>query len=268
MSLFNFDEPMLLCFFAVLVRYGTLMAVLPITGDKVVPAPVKVLLALAATVAIFPGLMATGQVKPGEALLWGATAGGIVRTVGMEAAFGLVLGYTAKLAFDAISFGANLTGTFMGFAMASAYDPHQETQSQVVAEIQMALVMLLFLALDGHHLMLRASLASYDVVGLGQAGLGELLARRLTEITGLVVRFGIQLAAPVAVSIFAVNVVFGIMSKAMPQLNVLVLSFAVTALVGLAVMFLGMPEFLAAAGDVLGRMTEWLEAVKAAMGGR
>jgi flagellar biosynthetic protein FliR len=268
MSLFNFDEPMMLSFFAVLVRYGTLVAVLPLTGDKMVPAPAKVLLALTATIAIFPALMSSGQVKPGDALIWGATAGGIVRTVGMEALFGAALGYTSRLAFDAISFGSNLTGTFMGFAMASAYDPHHENQTQVVAEIQMALAMLVFLALDGHHAMLRASLASYDVVGLGQAGFGDLLGRRLTEITSLVIRFGIQLAAPVAVSIFAVNVAFGVMAKAMPQLNVLVLSFAVTSLVGLAVMFFGMPEFQGASAEVLARMVDWIEAVKAALGGR
>lgn len=268
MSLFNFDEPMLLSFFAVLVRYGTLVAVLPLTGDKMVPGPAKVLLAMTATIAIFPALMKSGQVRPGDALVWGATAGGIVRVVGLEALFGACLGYVAKLAFDAISFGANLAGTFMGFAMASAYDPHQEAQTQVVAEIQMALAMLVFLAVDGHHLMLRASLASYDVVGLGQATFGELLGNRLTEMTGLVIRFGIQLAAPVAVSIFAVNVAFGVLAKAMPQLNVLVLSFAVTALVGLAVMFLGMPEFQGVAAEITGRMGDWLEGAKQAMGGR
>ena len=50
----------------------------------------------------------------------------------------------------------------MGFSTASQYDAHQESQSQVVAQIQMAIAILLFLALDGHHLMLRASLSSYS----------------------------------------------------------------------------------------------------------
>jgi flagellar biosynthesis protein FliR len=268
MSLFNFDEPMLLSFFAVLVRYSVLIAVLPITGDKAVPGPAKVLMAFTATVAIFPALMSSGQIRPGDALIWGSSAAGIARTVGLEAMFGLVLGYVARLAFDAISLGSNLVGGFMGFAMASAYDPHQETQTQVVAEIQMAIAMLVFLVLDGHHTMLRASLASYDVVGLGQAGFGDVLGRRLTEITGMVISFGLQLAAPVAISIFAVNVAFGVMAKAMPQMNILVLSFGVTALVGLIVMFLGIPEFQGASAEILSHMSGWMEAAKKAMGGR
>ena len=60
---------------------------------------------------------------------------------------GLVLGYTARLLFDAISLGSNLAGNFMGFAAASTYDPHQESQTQVVAEIQLAIATLMFLAM-------------------------------------------------------------------------------------------------------------------------
>ena len=99
----------------------------------------------------------------------------------------------------------------------------------------------------------------------GRAGVGELFQTRLIEITGQVIRFGIQIAAPVAISIFAVNVVFGIMSKAMPQLNVLVLSLAVTALIGLGVMFLSLPEFQSVASNVLARGVDWLEVMKRAL---
>ena len=59
------------------------------------------------------------------------------------------------------------------------------------------------------------------------------------------IKFGLQLAAPVAVCMFAVNVAFGVLAKAMPQLNILVLSFAVRALVGLVVMFLRFRSFRA-----------------------
>ena len=92
---------------------------------------------------------------------------------------GLVLGFTARLVFDTINFGSNLIGYFMGFATASIYDASQETQTQVVAEIHMAIAMLIFLAMDGHHLMLKASLNSYQVVGLGQASIGTLFAQKL-----------------------------------------------------------------------------------------
>lgn len=267
MSPFNFSEPELLTFFAVLVRFSVLISVLPIVGDRFVPQQVKILLSLAISMALFPALVNTGQVKPADAVVWGRDAVGIVATIGTEALFGVIIGFIARMAFDSISFGANLTGTFMGFAMASTYDPHQENQTQVIAEIQVAVATLIFLALDGHHLMLRAALESYRIVGLGQLQMGAAFSQRLLEITGQVIRLGIQLSAPVAVSIFAVNVAFAVISRAMPQMNVFALSFAVTSLVGLAVMFLGLPEFSEASGAAFERMIEWIGQIERSLAG-
>lgn len=267
-SPFNFSEEEILTFFAVLVRYSVLIAVLPFVGDKAVPTPAKILLSVAVTLALFPALVAGGSVRPGEAIAWGATAGGILGTVALEVLFGLALGFTAKLAFDSVFFGANLVGNFMGFASAATYDPHQESQTQVIAEFQMALAMLIFLVLDGHHLMLRAGLESYQIVGLGKAGLGAVFAQRMVTLTGNVLKFGLVLAAPLAVSLFAVNVAFGVLAKAMPQLNILVLSFSVTAIVGFFALFLTLGEFQGALGIVFSRMEDAMAGVTAAMAGR
>jgi len=270
-DLFNFSQEEVLCFFAVLVRFSVLMAVLPFVGDRVVPTPVKVLLALATTLALFPFLVSQGQVNPQDAAVWGATAGGIFSTMVLEVACALVLGYTARLAFEAVSFGGNLVGTFMGFATASQYDPHQESQSQVVAQIQMAIAMLLFLALDGHHLMLRASLSSYRIVGVGglgafaHGGFNGAFSQRLIDLTGEVIKFGFQLSAPIAICLFGVNVAFGVVAKAMPQINILVLSLAVTSVVGLIILFMSIPEFQGSVSSLFSQMDDWMQSILIAM---
>src|SRR6478735_6529521 len=108
MSLFNFSQEELLCFFAVLVRYSVLMTVLPFVGDRAVPAPIKLLLSLAITIALYPALVRRGQIQPGGALIWGASAGGIAGVVAMEAIFGLIMGFVARMVFDTVTFGGNL----------------------------------------------------------------------------------------------------------------------------------------------------------------
>lgn len=265
MSLFNFNENEILTFFMVLIRFGVLIAVLPITGDRFVPAPAKVLFALAVSIMLFPVLVKTGQIVPAQANQWASTAGGIVGCAALETVFALSLGFTAKLLFDAIHFGANLAGNFMGFASASTYDPHQESQTQIVAELQLAFAMLIFLAMDGHHLMLRSALQSYQIVGLGKVGLNAAFSQRLVDLCGQVLVFGTQMAAPIAVSLFAVNVAFGVMAKAMPQMNVLILSLSVSAFVGMIVMFISIPQFQAAVGGILGRIGEWMDSMMNAM---
>jgi flagellar biosynthetic protein FliR len=271
MSIFNFSMPELMTFFAVLVRYSVLFVVLPFVGDHYVPTPVKILLSLAVSIALFPALVSSGEVRPADAIVWGASAGGIAATVAFEVIFGLILGYTAKLSFESINFGGNLIGNFMGYSIASTYDPSQQSQTQVVAQIQMAIAMLIFLVLDGHHLMLRAALESFKIVGVGgmahfaQAGFNAGTSQKLIDMTSEVIRFGIELSAPIAIVLFGVNLIFGVMAKAMPQLNILVLSVTVTSFVGLIVMFLCVPEFQGAAGNVLTRMGDSMETLMRAM---
>jgi flagellar biosynthesis protein FliR len=263
-NLFDFNQEEMLTFFAVLVRFSVIFALLPIVGDRFVPLPVKVLLSLAVSVALFPAMIASGEVRPNDAMRWGASASSLAGVMAFETVFALIIGFVSRLAFDAVSFGGNLAGSFMGFAMASTYDPHQESQTQVIAEIQMAIAILTFLALDGHHLMLRAALESYKLIGVGGlgtaagAGFGPMMSERLVDLSGQVIKLGVQLGAPVALALFGVNIVFGIVAKAMPQMNILVLSFATSALIGLCVLFVSVPEYVQVVGGVTAKVGEWM----------
>lgn len=268
MSIFNFNIEEIICFFAVLVRFSVLLSVLPFFGDKMIPLPVRILLSLSISIVMFPILVAGHYVRPKDAQFWGSTAGGLIGTIGLEVLFALVLGFSARLAFDGISFGANLVGNFMGFASASIYDPHQESQTEIVAQLQMTLAMLLFVVLDGHHLILKAALESYKVVGLGGMNFSAALMKKMIHMTSEVIRLGLLIASPVAISIFAVNVVFGILSKAMPQLNVFTLSMAVSALIGFIVLFLSIEEFQGVARGVFEQVNESMWTVMQAIGGR
>lgn len=267
-DLFQFSPEEIFSFFAVLVRISVMLAVLPIFGDKIIPAPAKVLLSLAVTFVIFPGLVKQGYVRPADAAIWAENAWGIIRTIGQEALLGLVIGFVAKLVFDAIHIGASIVSNTMGFGMASVYDPHHEAQTTVIAEIQVAIAMLLFLALDGHHLLLRGALDSFRFCGIGEAGMTSLAQMKMIEMSGTVLKYGIQLGAPITIVMFGVNVVFGVFSKTMPQMNILVLSLGISALSGVVVLMLSAPEFQTVAANVLSRTEEWMQGMVIAMAGR
>ncbi len=261
----SFSIAEILLFFAVLVRMSVMVAIVPFLGDRTVPTPVKILFSLAVTFSLFPTLIHLDYIHVDEAARWGMTTSGIVGTTFMEVVAGLVLGFSARLIFEAISFGANLAGTFMGFSMANIYDPHMETQSQVFAQLQMAIAMLLFIILDGHHFMIRAMVDSFRIAGIGHINMGSALSDRLVAFTTEVIRFGVQVGAPVGISIFAVNIVFGVLSKAMPQLNVLSMSFAVTILIGLVATWISMPEFGSVVASLIDHMDIWMRQAAKAM---
>lgn len=256
-----------LTFFAVLVRYGVLFAIVPILGDRMIPMPIKILSTVGITAALYPALVSSHTINPELAALWSSTSSKLIYTIGLESIFGLALGFCSKLVFDGVQFGANLVGNFMGFAAASQFDPHQESQSEVVAQLQMTIAMLLFLVMDGHHLFLHAAMDSYKIVGIGQLNLGSLFAQQLIQMTGDTFILGLQLAAPIAISLFLVNVVYGIMAKNMPQMNILVLSFSVSALVGLLIMMLSLPEYASVLGEHFSFLIEKMRNLMAVMHG-
>ena len=243
MSLFNFDTGEFLAFFSVLVRFSTMLAVLPFFGDRMIPTTIKVLISLCLTVMLFPVLIRTGQVSPAQAEIWGSSSFGIITTVVLEAVFGLVIGFVSRMIFFIIEFAGNLIGQLMGFAAASMYDPHQESQTQVVAQLHTVIAMLVFIGVDGHYEMLRAALGSYAIVGVGAVGFRAVFGERLIAVTGEVLSVGFRLSAPMAITTFGINVAIGVIAKSMPQLNVLVLSLGLSALAGLCVLLLTFSDF-------------------------
>jgi flagellar biosynthesis protein FliR len=166
---------------------------------------------------------------------------GIFVIVFKEAMVGFVMGFVAKMFFEALSFAFTYIGMQMGFAMASAYDHHTEANTPIVGQFIMILATLLFLAFDGHHMLIRGMMESFHVVPVGTAAISKQMILYIMETGGQVFWIAVKLSAPMALVIFLINVGFGIIAKAVPQINVLVVSFTVNILAGFCVIVLTLP---------------------------
>ena len=89
----------LLCFFMVLVRMSTLMVLLPIFGDRTIPAPVKIILSVTFSAILFPILKGSGVIHVEDALIWSSTTGKLLMTVASEVMVGLAVGFASQLVF-------------------------------------------------------------------------------------------------------------------------------------------------------------------------
>ena len=238
----NWSAEELLCFFMVLMRMSTLMVLLPIFGDRTVPAPVKILLSITFSAILFPILKGNGAIHVQDALIWSETTGKLLMTVASEVMVGLAVGFAAQLVFHAIQIGGDFIGQFMGLSMASMYDPHMENQTQVLGQLVSALAMLTFLAIDGHHILLRAMIETFNLIPQGHFVINEAFRSSIIQLVGNTILFGIQLAAPMAACMLLVNIVYGIIGKALPQLNILTLSMASSVLIGGFVLLISYPS--------------------------
>jgi flagellar biosynthetic protein FliR len=258
----------LLCFFLVLVRISTMMALLPIFGDKSIPSTVKILLSLSFAAILYPILRSNGVIDVAAAAEWSRTTGSLLITVGTEVLTGLAVGFASQLVFHSIHAAGDIMATLMGLSMASMYDPHTENQTLVMGQLLGTLAMLTFLALDGHHLIFRAMIETFRLIPQGHFVINEGFKNSLVHLSGNVILFGLQLAAPMAACMLLVNIVYGILGKALPQLNILTLSMASSVCIGGFVLLVTYPSVQNGMSNIFNTYFEDLRQFMVVYGGK
>lgn len=244
MNFLQWNDVQLITFFHVLVRVTTFTMLLPILGERAIPPIIKILFGLSLACVLHPMLWGKGLRVPAEIM---NSSTQLMGSVISEVIFGAFIGFIARWIFDAVQFAGNFAGNAMGFSMASVIDPHTETQTISYAELQYVMTVLLFLALDGHHMYLKALVDSFSSVPLASPKIltvNQSVFEYLLHMGGEVISLGFKLSAPVVVVIFIVNMTFGVLARAVPQLNVLVVSFASNIIIGLFIGVLSIPSFM------------------------
>lgn len=206
-----------------LVRPGALILAAPPFGGLYTPAPVKVGLSVVLAVALAP-LVAVPADLPAAAL-------GVI--VAREMAIGLALAFAVRLLMAGAELGGQLAGFQLGFAYAAAVDPNTGARNNVLASLYSALTLFTFLALNAHHALLRALAASYAAMPIGVGHIDATLGRSVAALLGLIFVFGTQVAAPVVIVLLLVELGVGLISRAAPALNLMVVGFPLRLLAGL-----------------------------------
>lgn len=251
MGFFNLNQVEILAFFLSFVRIGSLLLLLPIYGDITIPANIRVLLAFAISLCLFP--MVREMQSPEIRLAIGSDMK-IVGLVLMEAVFGIILGTIAKIFIDGLNMSFSLMGLHMGFSMASVYDHHTESNNPVIGQLIFSIAMLLFLSINGHHVFLKALVDSFNLVHLGAVHWKFTVINHILDAITKVFWIAMRLSSPMALTIFLLNCAFGIVAKAVPQINVLVVSFTVNISIGFLVILLCLPVLGISIHDVYNQM--------------
>jgi flagellar biosynthetic protein FliR len=156
-----------------------------------------------------------------------------------EMVIGIALGMGVRLLIAAAELAGHLVGFQMGLSYAALVDPQSGVRNNMVAALYANLAMVTFLAIDGHHSVLRALASSYEAVPIGGAHASAGLASLVAQMLGLVFVTGARLAAPVVTVLLIVELALGLISRAAPSLNLMVVGAPVRLLAGLAALALG-----------------------------
>lgn len=155
------------------------------------------------------------------------TFGPFMILVVSELLLGLLLGLVARLIFTAVEFGATVIGFQMGFAAANIFDPQNERQLALISQFQNVFAILIFLAINGHHIFLQTAVLSYEILPPGGISFSGEAVPYLMQLTSHMFTIGVQFSAPVITVLLLSGLILGILSRVFPQLNVFLLSFPI-----------------------------------------
>jgi len=210
----------------VFVRAGALLAVFPLLSIPNFPVQLRVALAGFMSFMIAPLL--PPAVTP-------ATLIGLLAVLAKEAGIGLLLGFVSRLVFYLLEFAGNLMAAEMGLNLAASVNPLSAARSEAPALILFYLGAIFFLTLDLHHWLLLAFQKSFTILPVTGGHLSSALLADVVGRTSRLFLVGTVMAAPIIAVSFLINLVFSVLGRAVPQMNIFIESLSFRVLAGLIV---------------------------------
>lgn len=161
-----------------------------------------------------------------------------------EVLLGLSIGFLTLLLFLAVQGAGDLLDLELGFGMANVVNPHFGQPVPLLGNFLYILCLILFLAVDGHLLVLQALLSSFHYIPIGGGQWDGSIVRGIASQLGWAISTSVQLALPVMGLLFLATIALGIMARTMPQLNAFVIGLPMRIAVGFLLIFVLLPTFV------------------------
>lgn len=215
-------------------RILALLITAPLLGESAIPGQVKLGFAAIVAITIAPALGPMPDVPTGSfAGIWIAV---------QQVLIGLALGLTMRIVFAAVQTAGEFIGLQMGLSFASFFDPATGANTAVLARIMNVIAMLLFLALNGHLLMLGGFIRTFDILPIGHGALDPNGWGVLFEWSSQVMVSGMLLALPLIIVLLTINLALGILNRTAQQLSVFAVGFPISLMTGLLLLTIVLPQ--------------------------
>lgn len=205
-----------------IARPASLVAAAPVFGAF---APAQVRLGVSVLLAIL--------IAPAVPPMAFTSTLGLGVLVAREMAIGLVMALALRAIIAGAELAGHLTGNQLALSYGSIVDPQGGVRNNLVANLYGNLTLLTFMAINGHHALLRALVASYTALPIGAGGVGPSMVASVTQLLGIVFVLGVRLAAPLIVVMLLVEVGMALMARVAPSLNLMAVAPPVRIVIGL-----------------------------------
>lgn len=220
----------------VFLRMLGFFIVVPIFFPKGFPNIAKIAFTLVMAYILIPGINYTGINLVSNYSLIALAANEIIT--------GLTLGFITNLVFFSIRMAGQFIDIQIGFSMINMFDPSTSSNSTLLEHVLYWCSLVLFFTIDGHHMLIRALVESFNAINLGKFILG---GDSINVIINAFVQFfalGLKIAIPLVLIILITDITLGLIGRTVPQMNLMILGMPIKILVGLSCFVLALPILL------------------------
>jgi flagellar biosynthetic protein FliR len=213
--------------FVIFVRFSTYLLLFPVTSAQAIPVIVRLAFAGLGSFLILPLVPAVQFDANGLYPL--------IRVFFLEVSTGVILGLLARFIFYAVELAGSLIATESGLMLSQNFNPVTASFVSAPGVLLHWMTLILMLTLDLHHWLIIGLQRSYEIIPAGGGHLSEVLLADILGRAGNMFVIALQMTAPVLATSFLVTVVFSLLGRAVPQMNVFSESFPVRTIACLAV---------------------------------
>ncbi len=240
-------------FILIMLRYFGLFIITPILSSGVLVSRLKIAFSFFLAFLTLP-IIAEDQfiAMPDNLLL-------ILADVLKELSIGFIMGFIVLLIFTAIQLAGQYIDMRMAFRLANAVDPLSNVSTPVVGQFQNIMAILLFLAMNGHHILINNIYLSFEMIPIGETVYINRLFQFIFRASGDMFLLSFQIALAIIGTIFLVDVILGFLARAVPQMNLFIIGLPVKILVGFLFLILSLDVMVNFYGDVFNNLFSDLE---------
>ena len=208
--------------------------VAPVFSTRTVPMQLRLFAALVITLMLAPTL-------PRMPLLDPFTLAGMLQ-IANQFMIGLAIGFVLHMIFAAFTIAAQTMGTSMGLGFAMAVDPNNGVQVPVLGQFYVLFATLIFIALNGHLMIIDTMRESFIYMPVNHMPLSADAIWSVATWSSMIFSWGVKIALPIVVTLLLINISFGVVTRAAPQLNIFAVGFPVSIMVGFWLIVVSFPS--------------------------
>lgn len=187
--------------------------------------------------------------------------GPIVVIIFKELMVGLIIGFVSYIFFSTFYVMGQIIDMNIGFGMVNVVDPQNRIQVPVMGNFYYIIAFLLLITYNGHHMIINSLIDSYKYIPIGKFEFNENITYFILDLVSNMFKLGFKLSLPVVLTIFLLDILLGILVRTIPQMNIFVVGLPMKVFLGLIIVLVSIPVFIAVTTNSFNDLAENLQKI-------